>query len=288
MSELQAQLVTDGQSPPSAPRRRNNPFGNPLMASIINGESAAPGDRDASPQRDGEDHRDEQTPERIGPRGLGGASQGGQSNTGSIDVMLEMPQNASDTEWLEQCLANVPVKLRAKLMDSTPELQGFELDWQTAGEGAWSSCQQVANATTTQNNLRMKAAVVWVAANFDCQQGHRDYGAARLFHRLCCAHTFGQYVPPEGPPSGTELAVVPPGIHQGSLHPEVNQDFRDILTTMGEVMQTQSAANLNLAIDNIAKLLKPKFDATALQQTVRKRSCSPWKNQKWCHKSYRD
>jgi hypothetical protein len=31
---------------------------------------------------------------------------------------------------------------------------------------------------------------------------------------------------------------------------------------MGEVMQNQSAANLNHAIDNIAKLLKPRFDAT--------------------------
>lgn len=67
--------------------------------------------------------------------------------------------------------------------------------------------------------------------------------------------------PPEGPPTGTDLVTVPPGIHQGSLHPAVH-DFGDILTTMGEVMQNQSAANLNLAIDNIAKLLKPKFDAT--------------------------
>ena len=51
-------------------------------------------------------------------------------------------------------------------------------------------------------------------------------------------------------------------MHTGSLNPGVNSDFRDIPTPMGEVVQSQSAHNLNQTIEDIAKLWKPKFDAT--------------------------
>lgn len=227
------------------------------MQSITNGggdESPTPGEEDQ--------HRD--GPDRTPPpkqRYSGGGSQGGRSVASQLDATLEIAQNTDDGEWLTKCLENAPIKLRAKLLDSTPEQMGLDVNWSEAGEAAWMSCQQVANAALAQNNPRLEEADSWIAANFDYPQGSRDYGAARLFHRHCCAHAFGQYTPPEGPPPGTDLINVQPGIQQGSPHPAV-RDFGDILQTMGEVMQTQSAANLNLAIDNIAKLLKPEFDAT--------------------------
>ena len=163
MAELQAQPVADGR-----------------LASITNGESEVQDDRDSSPHGDEGAHRDgTETPDPPRQKGLGGASQGGQSNASVIDATIEIAQNASDTEWLEQCLANGPIRLRAKIIYSTAEQLGLDIDWNVAGEGAWSSCQQVANAAIAHNNPRMEAADVWVAANFDCEQGSRDYGAAR-------------------------------------------------------------------------------------------------------------
>ena len=51
-------------------------------------------------------------------------------------------------------------------------------------------------------------------------------------------------------------------MHIGAVNPGVNSDFRDIPTSMGEVVQSQSVHNLNQTIENIAKLWKPKLDAT--------------------------
>ena len=122
---------------------------------------------------------------------------------------------------------------------------------------------------------------MWIQANFEFQPGHRDYGAARLFHRLCCAHTFGQYAPPEGGPNGTELTAFPPGLHRmEQLNIGANNDLRDILAVMGEVMQNHAANNLNQAIENIGKIFKPKFDANGLSEKTRKRRSKPWRTPK--------
>ena len=227
-----------------------------ILPSITNG------DRDASPEPGGAEHHrdglDVTPPPRQ--RHSGGGSQGGRSNASQIDANVEIAQNTEDGVWLRKCIENVPVLLRAKLMDSQPEQMEFEVDWTQAGANAWGSCQQVANAALAQNNPRLEAADVWIAANFDFKQGSRDYGAARLFHCQCCANAFGSYTPPEGPPPGVDLISVPPGVHRGPQHPAI-RDFWDILQSMGSVTQEQNANNLNVAIDNIAKLLKPKFDA---------------------------
>ena len=98
---------------------------------------------------------------------MGGGSQGGRSAASHLDATLKVAQNTSDEEWLTRCLENAPIKLRAKLMDSTPEQMGLDVNWSDAGEGAWMSCQQVANAALAQNNPRLEAADVWIAANFD-------------------------------------------------------------------------------------------------------------------------
>ena len=258
------------------------------MHSIMNGdESAEPGrgredDRGTSEERGdgGDDHRDQCTPDRKRRRSADAASEGEQSRAPAIDPTIEIARGTTDEDWLAHCHEQVPIKLRAKLMDSTPERMGLDLDRTVAGEGASNSCQQVANAAFAQNNPRIEAADVWMAANFECQPGHRDYGAARLFHRLCCAHTFGQYIPPEGDLSGTELAVFPPGIHSGPLNTGTNNDLRDILTAMGDVMQNHAANNLNQAIENIAKIFKPKFDANGPSEETRKRRSNPWRTPK--------
>ena len=80
MAELQAQPVADGR-----------------LASITNGESGVPpppaDDRDTSPHEDEGAHRGgPETPDRPRQRGLGGASQGGQSTASVIDAKIEIAQ----------------------------------------------------------------------------------------------------------------------------------------------------------------------------------------------------
>ena len=203
MFGMQAQPVSD--HPPS-------PRGG-FLQPITNGE------REESPNPgDEEHHRDglDRTPPPK-QRHSGGGSQGGRSNASQINPNVEIAQNTDDGDWLTKCFENVPIKLRAQLMDSSPEQMGLEVEWNQAGEAAWMSCQKVANAALAQNNPRLEAADVWIAANFDYPQGSRDYGAARLFHRQCCAHAFGQYTPPEGPLPGAGLVNVPPGLQRGPL-----------------------------------------------------------------------
>ena len=74
--------------------------------------------------------------------------------------IIEQAQSTGDEEWLEQCLSNLPVKLRAKMMDAAPEQMGLDLDWAVAGEVAWGSCHQVTNLAIAQNNPRLEAADV--------------------------------------------------------------------------------------------------------------------------------
>ena len=124
------------------------------MQAIMNGdESAEPGrgredDHGTSEERGdgGDDHRDQCTPDRKRRRSADAASEGGQSRAPAIGPTIEIARGTTDEDWLSHCLKQVPIKLRAKLMDSTPEQMGLDLDWTVAGEGAWNSCQQVAHA----------------------------------------------------------------------------------------------------------------------------------------------
>ena len=65
---------------------------------------------------------------------MGGGSQGGRSAASQLDATPEIAQNTSDEEWRTKCFENVPIKLRAKQMDSTPEQMGLDVNWSDAGE----------------------------------------------------------------------------------------------------------------------------------------------------------
>ena len=251
MSDLGAQPVLDATQPTQG-----------AMRSILdrNSNEEKDGDRGSSAEREEQgDHRDAITPDRKRRRESDAASEGAQSQPPGNDPIIGMAKGSTDQGWLSHCLQQVPAKLRAVLMDAPPELMGPDIDWDHAGDNAWESCHQVANAAFAQSNPRLEAADVWIMSNFDCKPGQRDYGAARNFHRMCCAHAFGQYTPPEGEQGGSELVAYPPGNH--CLDTGKSGDLRDILSAMGEVMQNHATNNLNLAIENIGKIFKPKFDA---------------------------
>jgi len=139
-------------------------------------------------------------------------------------------------------------------MNSTPEQMKPEFDWSTAGERAWSSCHRVANSALALNNPRTKLSMSVSQQTAIAYRTHGSMGQQDSSIGSAAPKRSGNAPHLKGGPTGTNLTIVQPEMHIGALNPGVNSDFRDIPTSMGEVVQSQSAHNLNRTIEDIAKL----------------------------------
>ena len=134
MSDRQTKPVTDGRSPHRIPRPRSlaEALGGPSSQSIISGKKGPSPERNSyrgTSENRGDNHHDgPETPDRQRQLGMDAASQDGRSYETKSTQPSNWHREPQMRSGFTQCPVNVPIKFRAKRMDSTPEQMKLEFD----------------------------------------------------------------------------------------------------------------------------------------------------------------